>query len=158
MYLSEVRVKIEGDGAPVSRQTNLCMLNVAIVDDNPQIFKASGRQILACVAGQESYDLWATCFQDQIRAINNLADKKKILTTHGEIEIELYLGGDYKFLLCVCGLNAAMANYACLFCYVHAVSCHELSVKMNFALIISRNLFEMCFDFSGQTWTSSPIH
>lgn len=28
-------------------------------------------------------------------------------------------GGDYKFLLCVLGLNAAMSTWSCAYCYVH---------------------------------------
>ena len=118
-------MKIEGDGAPVSRQTNFCLLSAAVLDDQDNIFSAVGREILACVAGHEGYQLWKTCAADNpdiIKAVNALV-RDPYVTIDGETyEVELYLGGDYKMLLCVMGMNAACAHYACLFCYIHAVS------------------------------------
>ena len=35
------------------------------------------------------------------------------------LELQFYLGGDYKFLLLMMGMNQAHSNYACLFCSVH---------------------------------------
>ena len=100
----------------------MLLMNAAILDDETTIYGSAGRQILACVRGPESYEVWKTCFEDQIAFINELeATKTMSIPVYGEVEIELFLGGDYKFLLMVLGMNAAMAKYACVYCYVHAV-------------------------------------
>ena len=101
----------------------MLLMNAAILDDEGTIMTAVGRQILACVKGPESFEVWRHCFAIQVAFINALEESKFLeIPGFGQVEIELYLGGDYKFLLMVLGMNAAMAKYACLFCYVHAVS------------------------------------
>lgn len=107
----------------------MLLMNAAILDDEGTIMSAVGRQILACVKGPESFEVWKHCFAQQIAFINALEESKFLeIPGYGQVEIELYLGGDYKFLLMVLGMNAAMAKYACVFCYVHAVS-QTLSLK-----------------------------
>ena len=34
-------------------------------------------------------------------------------------KVDYSLGGDYKFLLVVCGLSSATSNYACIWCTCH---------------------------------------
>ena len=51
-------------------------------------------------AGHESYKLWKVCFSNIIGKIYTL----RVVTVMGvEVELDPYLGGDYKFLLTVCG-------------------------------------------------------
>ena len=105
------------------KSPHVLLMNAAILDDEETIMSAMGRQILACVKGPESFEVWKHCFQTQISFVNDLEESKFLeIPGFGQVEIELYLGGDYNFLLMVLGMNAAMAKYACLFCYVHAVS------------------------------------
>lgn len=116
----KLRIKFEGDGLPISRQQSFCLMNVALLDSD-DIHKVTGREVLACVSGKESYDLWRVCFGNVISQINALeAGPKKINVLGCEVEYEIYLGGDMKWLLCVLGLNAACAHWACLYCCVHA--------------------------------------
>lgn len=113
---SKVRLKYEGDGCPVSRQRSLCLLNVLLLDDEDSVFSAKGREILGCVTGHEAHSLWKICFGNIINKINTL---KRVTVMGITVELDCYLGGDYKFLLQVCGLTAAYGNHACLYCYVH---------------------------------------
>lgn len=115
-------MKIEGDGAQATLQKDVCVLSAVLLDSD-NIFRVIGREVLACVAGKECYDLWEVCFGPTISKINEYERVKKVKMQDGtEVEIELYLGGDYKFLLQVMGMNAANSQYACLFCFVHKVS------------------------------------
>ena len=36
-----------------------------------------------------------------------------------ELETEFFLGGDYKYILIMLGLNGATGNYACAWCKIH---------------------------------------
>jgi len=119
-FLSLYRLKFEGDGVPVSRHTSMCLLNVALLDGS-RIFSPKGRSILGCVEGQESYLLWKICFAEIISFINALELEKTFSVDGAVYEVEVFLGGDLKWLLCVCGLNAANSSYACLWCHVHKV-------------------------------------
>ena len=117
-------MKFEGDGAAVSKHTSMIILNVALVD-SVHIHAVLGRKMLACVAGYENYDTYRICFRDVI-AFANAVNKRKTTTFEwkGEektVKLEVFLGGDYKFLLSVLGMNAANSDYACAFCYIHAV-------------------------------------
>ena len=44
---------------------------------------------------------------------------KKIIVNDKEIAVELFLGGDYKYLLMAMGISGATSDYACLWCKVH---------------------------------------
>ena len=45
--------------------------------------------------------------------------KGSMLVDEKEVKLEFFLGGDYKFLLMIMGLNTANADYACLWCAIH---------------------------------------
>lgn len=43
-------------------------------------------------------------------------DLKDISIDNEIFHFEYFLGGDWKFLACVCGINSANDNYACIWC------------------------------------------
>ena len=73
------------------------------------------------VNGAEKYEMWKVCMSDVIAQLNTLINAGRMkLLDESEVCIEFYVGGDYKFLLCVGGLNAASAGFACIYCYTHS--------------------------------------
>ena len=65
--------------------------------------------------------MWKVCMADVISQLNTLINAGRLqLSDDTEVDIDFYIGGDYKFLLCVGGLNAASAGYACIYCYCHS--------------------------------------
>jgi hypothetical protein len=48
--------------------------------------------------------------------INEMEESKTIKVDDNIYEIEYFLGGDWKFLASVCGIGAANADYACIWC------------------------------------------
>ena len=106
----------------------MCMLSAVLLDDTETVHKVEGREVLGVCVGRESYDLWRVCFGPVFAAINQhtktIQSKPPImkLKVDGvEYHVELFLGGDYKFLLMILGMNSAMADYSCLWCFVHKV-------------------------------------
>ena len=59
---------------------------------------------------------FCTDFFDEVIS---LIEKGTLLVDGKEVKLEFFLGGDYKFLLMVMGLNSANAEYACLWCEIH---------------------------------------
>lgn len=45
--------------------------------------------------------------------------EEKVIVQGKELETEFFLGGDYKYILIMLGLNGATANYACAWCKIH---------------------------------------
>ena len=45
-----------------------------------------------------------------------------------QVNIQYHLGGDWKFLTCVCGIGAANSNFACIWCTCSKAHCFKLSI------------------------------
>ena len=112
-------IKICGDGTKVSRIANYVCLSFCLLDDEENVLSAKGVHTVAIINASETYENIAIGFADVINDINALVNRGYIDIDGKQIELEFFLGGDYKFLLIVCGLSGATSNYACLYCKVH---------------------------------------
>ena len=72
--------------------------------------------ILAAIKTSESYDTLAESLAD---IITEMQDLQKISVDDKTFDFEYFLGGDRKFLACVCGIGAANANHACIWCILN---------------------------------------
>lgn len=69
--------------------------------------------------GPEKYEtIIETSFSEIINDINSVNNNGKIKLNDKEIAIELFLGGDCKFLLMGMGMSGATSDYVCLWCKV----------------------------------------
>lgn len=115
-----IRVKISCDGAEMSRNTNFMLISFALLETEDLVMSSKGNRTIGIVNGPENYETQESSFADIISDINNVIKNKKIkLDDEKEIPIELFLGGDYKFLLMAMGMSGATSDYACLWCLVH---------------------------------------
>jgi len=71
------------------------------------------------VSGFEDYDVLKASCKNVFAEINELVDAGEIEVDGHKIPLEFYLSGDYEFLLLVLGMNAACADYACIYCTIH---------------------------------------
>ena len=69
--------------------------------------------ILAIIKSGENYNMLAESLKD---IIEEMQDLKEISVDNQNYNFEYFLRGDWKFLACVCGLGAANADYACIWC------------------------------------------
>ena len=70
-----------------------------------------GNYVLAIIKTTENYDNLKESLADLNNEMSNL---KEITVNSHKYSIEYFLGGDWKFLACVCGLRAAnLAQYLC---------------------------------------------
>lgn len=100
----------------------MCVLSALLINATETVHKVEGRELLGVCVGHESYDLWRVCFGPIFESINKHKDGNMIMTIDGvQYHIKIFLGGDYKFLSQVQGLNAATADYSCIWCYCHKV-------------------------------------
>jgi len=72
-----------------------------------------GNYILAIVKTTENYENLKESLFDLSSEMTSLT---KITVNDKTYTIEYFLGGDWKFLACVCGLGAANQDHACIWC------------------------------------------
>jgi hypothetical protein len=114
-----LRVKISGDGANMTRSSNYILMTFGLLDAPEDIMAANGNHTIAVVKGKEDYDVLKESFKDVLRDINEVVAEKKIDVDEGTVNLEFFLGGDYKFILLMMGLSGATSNHACVWCTVH---------------------------------------
>ena len=51
--------------------------------------------------------------------INEIVMETKIYVDGETVNLEFFLGGDYKLILLMLGLSGATSNYACAWCKIH---------------------------------------
>ena len=83
---------------------------------------SNGNRTIGIVNGPESYDTLKDLFSELFKEINEVNKQGKIKDGDNEIQVELFLGGDHKFLLMVMGLSGATSDYSCLCCKIHKLT------------------------------------
>ena len=114
-----VQVKISGDGACTTRNSNFILLSFGLLQAPNDIMTAKGNYTIGVVNGKENYTTVQKCFKDILADINQLVDEKEINVDGQTIKLDFFLGGDYKLILLILGLSSATSNHACAWCKIH---------------------------------------
>jgi len=114
-----IQIKINGDGARMTKNSNFILLSFPILQTGESVMSAKGNRTIAIVNGSESYDTIKEAFGGIFHEINTMISSRKLMVNNQEVNIDFFLGGDYKFILLMFGLKGATSNYACAWCKVH---------------------------------------
>ena len=63
--------------------------------------------------------------------INEIVMETKIYVDGETVNLELFLGGDYKFIQLMLGLSGATSNYACAWCKIHKAEWWNMTYDLN---------------------------
>eukprot|EP00732_Lithocolla_globosa_P006102 Lithocolla_globosa_v1_NODE_6840_length_1029_cov_2.936345.p1 type:complete len:270 gc:universal NODE_6840_length_1029_cov_2.936345:840-31(-) len=107
--------KVASDGTSASRTCDLEVLSVALLESENSL-AASGTFTVAVARGKETYDLLKAAFAVPITSFNRLKKAKKLEVDGTTHEINITLGGDYKFILVERGLQSVKGAYPCFKC------------------------------------------
>lgn len=129
---NSVRIKLSGDGAQMTRNTNFIIMSFAFLDGNGNAMSAKGNHTIAVIKESECYQVMKESLRDVFSGINSLNSTKKIEVGNKNINLEFFLGGDYKFLLMVLGLQSATSNHSCLWCKVHKNQRWDMSHNLSY--------------------------
>ena len=109
-----IRVKITGDGTCVSRSVHLVVIAFSLIDfNNENPSSPYGCHVIALINATENYENLQeslTDIADELRHLNSINVDGK------EFTVQFYLGGDWKFLALVTGIEAASSNFFCVWC------------------------------------------
>lgn len=108
-----IKVKISGDATNIGKRLKLENVTYTILNEKDAAMNEKGNYVLAIIKTTENYDNLKESLADLNNEMSNL---KEITVNNHKYSIEYFLGGDWKFLACVCGLGAANQNFACIWC------------------------------------------
>lgn len=126
-----IKVKISCDGAKMSRSANFMIMSFSLLQTGDLVMSSKGNRTIGVVNGPEKYETIETSFSEIINDINSVNKNGKIKVNDKEIAVELFLGGDYKFLLMAMGMSGATSDYACLWCKVHKLFRWDMSKDLS---------------------------
>lgn len=100
------------------------------LDDEVMVVK--GNYIIVVVKGKEYYNILRQLFEDVFKDINFFISKKKIEVGGKLINLEFFLGGDYKFILFVMGLKGVILYYVCVWCKIYKDMRWDISFNLDY--------------------------
>lgn len=104
---------VTGDGAPVGKYGSVVNLSVSLVDEATPARRRP--QLIGISSVGETYEALKATMTDINTEIETLQNEG--LDIDGcNFKFTFYVGADYKFILLVCGMQAANSNHACVFC------------------------------------------
>jgi len=108
----QVRIKLSGDGTRVGRSLHVVNFTFTFIDEK-NASSVAGNHSLAILKTSEKYDELASSLQNVLSE----ASKLQTIDIGSQIyNLEYFLGGDWKFLALVCGIDAANSEYSCIWC------------------------------------------
>ena len=109
----KIRIKITGDGTQIARGLNIVNIAFTIIEERHKACSVLGNYTVAILRIAEDYEQLASGLQD----ICEEAEDLQIVTIQDKIyRINFFLGGDWKYLATVCGIESASAEYSCIWC------------------------------------------
>ena len=107
-----IRVKLSGDGTKIGKRLHVIAFTFTLLDED-QATSAAGNHILAVFKQSESYEFLKLALADIINEVEQL---KEIEVEDVTFKVSYYLGGDWKFLAIVTGIDSASSDHACIWC------------------------------------------
>ena len=117
--------------SPDDKSSNFILMSFAPLQSSDDIMAAKGNHTVAVVKGKENYHTLKKCVKDAFSDINEIVMEKKIDVDGKTVTLELFLGGDYKFILLMLDLSGATSNYACAWCKIHKAERWNMTYDLN---------------------------
>ena len=107
-----MNVKLSGDGTRIGKRLHVVLFTFTLLEEE-QYCSTLGNHILAIFKQPESYESLKSALADIIADVKRLTE---IVVDGVKFRIMYYLGGDWKFLATVTGIDSASAAYSCIWC------------------------------------------
>ena len=108
-----IRVKLTGDGTRVSRSMHIIVIAFSILNGNENPNSPGGNHVIALLNAEEKYEHLSNALKDIEKEIKFT----QTLTIDGhKFPIKYFFSADMKYLAVCLGLQAANADYACIWC------------------------------------------
>ena len=109
----KVRIKLTGDDTRIARGLNIVVFAFTVLEKDLNPTSVHGSHPVAIIKSKETFEKLSTSLRNIIDEVSAL---DKIDINGVTFEIKLFLGGDWKFLAMICGLDSATSRYSCIWC------------------------------------------
>ena len=126
MIEKKIRVKLTGDGTNIGKRLHVVAFGFTILEEGDRAYAAKGNHCIAIFKEPESYESMKLCLKDIINEVQSI---DTISVGGHDFHITFYLGGDWKFLAMVTGIDSASSNHACIWCKCPALERYDSAQK-----------------------------
>ena len=110
---STIKIKLTGDGTKIARGLSVVNVAFTIIEDDAKAHSVAGNHTIAIMKVSETYDELVQGLEDICEEARDL----QVITIGQKVyRIIFFLGGDWKFLTTVNGIESANAEYAYIWC------------------------------------------
>jgi len=109
----QVRVKLSGDGTNIGKRLHVVTFTFTLLEEGNKAHSSDGNHILAVFKEPEKYESVKAALEDISAEVEQLTS---IQVGDIDFQIKYHLGGDWKFLAMVTGIDAASSDHACIWC------------------------------------------
>ena len=109
-----IRVKLTGDGTNIGK-LHVVAFGFTIPEPGMSAKSAAGNHPVCILKDKEDYEQLRLGLSDIVRETADI-QKNGLCVQGTTYHIDFLLGGDWKFLACVCGLDNATSTYSCIWC------------------------------------------
>ena len=110
----------------IGKRLHVVNFGFTLLEEGDLAYSALGNHCIAIIKEPEKYESLALSLQDIKNEIESLST---IEVNNISFDIEYYLGGDWKFLATITGIDSASANYACIWCKCPTLEQHNSQIK-----------------------------
>lgn len=110
--LSSLKIKISCDGTNVGRKLKLVAVTFTIIEDKRSV-ASKGNNLVALLTVPEKYQYIQASLKDLSSEITEL---KTVTVRDRTFTLDYHLGGDYKSLVLISGIESCTSKYSCVFC------------------------------------------
>ena len=104
-------MKLSGDGTWIGKRLHFLNITFTVLDKGVLAYCSDGNHPLALLKEPEK------SLQRGLEDLRNEVERLTEIVVDGETyQIDYYLGGDWKFLACITGIDSARSQYACIWC------------------------------------------
>jgi hypothetical protein len=114
----KIKINISGDGSKVSRISNFVVLSLSVITDD-LTWSSTDQNVFCIVNCKEDYDHLKLAWKPIVQEINTLYEKASIEVEGKHFDLDIWMGGDMKYLQLVLGLRGSLCNYSCPWHRVH---------------------------------------
>ena len=110
-----IRVKVTGDGTWMGKRLHIVTFGFTLLEEGSAAKSSSGNHSVCLLKQSEDYPSLALGLKDIRDEINEISSNG-ISALGKKFDVHFYLGGDWKFIAAVCGLDAANSTFSCIWC------------------------------------------
>ena len=145
--LEELHIKFTGDGTFVGKRLHVVNFGYTILNEKRKAMSDRGNYSLAIVKIKEDYESIRDALSDLVTEMKSMVS---VDFNGRQIPIIYYLGGDWKFLACVCGIGAANSDFACIWCTCPKSKRGDLSKWSMFDMALGGRTVDLITKWSGR--------